>query len=116
MVRTLERIEIEGEKVDLLFTPSLFLLAQRRGVTVTIEDTNNIIEVMDAYTKLFYLSALNAWEVKRFDDPELEEFKFKLIHFSAWATTHQNEFTRLMKTAIAALTYGKDNSKEVKKK
>ncbi len=108
---------MKGRRVEVLFTPSLYGVANRKGVKVFVADTNDSTQVMEAYIKVIYLAAINAREVRRFDDPNLEELDLTLMDFYEWASADQAAFVEMMKIAIEAFT-GKncDDKKDVKKK
>ena len=81
MVQVLHMITLKGgEQVELLATPALFAIAKRRGWTIEA-DAANAAAVFSAYTKLIYLAALNAWEVRRYDSPEMGECSYRLMDF-----------------------------------
>lgn len=92
-----------GEQVELLATPALFGIAKRKGMTIEA-DTENLPEVMLAYTKLIYLAALNAWEVRRFDRPEMGECNLDLMAFVEWAHNDKEGFTEALNFVLCALT------------
>lgn len=114
--------------VELLATPALFAIAKRKGMTIEADATNTA-EVYSAYTKLIYLAAINAWEVRRYDDPSMGEFKYKLMDFVEWGSSDMVEFVNAVNFLLSALTnkelkdYATDEAKdsgkgdeEVKKK
>ena len=92
-----------GEQVELLATPALFAIAKRKGMTIEA-DADNLPDVMLAYTKLIYLSALNAWEVRRFDNPSMGECDLQLMDFVKWAHADRDAFTKAINFVLAALT------------
>lgn len=102
MVMTSPRTSIElkeGVRVELLFTPSMYAVARRRGMRIEA-DASDPAAVMRAYTELMYLAALNAHEVMRFDDPALGEFPYRLIDFVEWSALRQDEFTSALDVAV----------------
>ena len=103
MIQVLHVIKIKGGDVELLATPALFGIAAKRGMTIEA-DTKNISDVYNAYAKLIYLAALNAWEVRRFDRPEIGEFKYALMDFVEWASTNAVEFGKTINFVLYALT------------
>lgn len=109
-----------GEQVELLATPALFAIARRKGMTIEAE-ADNLPEVMLAYTKLIYLSALNAWEVRRFDNPSMGECTLQFMDFVQWAHTDKDAFTKAINFVLAALTnkelkdYATEGEKEAEK-
>jgi hypothetical protein len=127
MVQVLYTIKMKGGVVELLATPALFGIAQQRGMTIEA-DSENVTEVYSAYTKLIYLAALNAWEVRRFDNPSMGECQYKLMDFVEWASNDAEAFIKAMDFVLSALTHRElkdyategakpsENEKEVKKK
>ena len=93
-----------GEQVELLATPALFGIAKRKGMTIEA-DADNLPEVMLAYTKLIYLSALNAWEVRRFDNPSMGECSLQFMAFVQWAHTNNEALTKAINFVLSALTH-----------
>lgn len=92
-----------GEQVELLATPSLFAIAKRKGLAIEA-NTQDGADVLTAYTKLIYLAALNAWEVRRYDAPEMGECKYKLMDFVEWASGNADEFVKAINFVLSALT------------
>ena len=92
-----------GAQVELLATPALFAIAKRRGMAIEA-DADNAADVFSAYTKLIYLAALNAWEVRRYDAPEMGECKLQLMDFVEWASANGQEFVQVVNFVLAALT------------
>lgn len=105
MIRSRHQIELkDGVKVDLLFTPSMYERGRERGIKVTIEDSSNAMQVTEAYVKLMYLGALNAWEAERFDSPSMGDFPYRYIDFAAWAGEHQKDFSSLVNEMFQCIT------------
>lgn len=92
-----------GAQVELLATPSLFAIAKRKGLAIEA-NTQDGADVLTAYTKLIYLAALNAWEVRRYDAPEMGECKYKLMDFVEWASGNADEFVKAINFVLSALT------------
>ena len=92
-----------GAQVELLATPALFAIAKRRGWAIEA-DTDNRAEVFSAFTKLIYLTALNAWEVRRYDSPEMGEFSYRLMDFVEWASNDADAFVKAVNFVLYALT------------
>lgn len=100
MTRPRTTVEIaEGVKVELLFTPSMYAIARRRGMRIEA-DRDDPAQVMMAYTELMYLAALNAHEVRLYDDPSLGEFPYRLIDFVEWSAVNPDEFSRVLDLAL----------------
>jgi len=107
MVQVLHTITLKGgEKVEILATPSLFDIARKKGMTIEA-DASNADEVYSAYTKLTYLAVLNAWEVRRYDDPSMGECSYKLMDIVEWASMNPEAFMKAIDFILSALT-GKD--------
>ena len=92
-----------GAQVELLATPALFAIAKRRGMTIEA-DAENTADVFNAYTKLIYLAALNAWEVRRYDNPAMGECEYKLMDFVEWVSGNGEEFVKVISFVLTALT------------
>ena len=103
MVQVLHTIRIKGGVVELLATPALFAIAKRKGMAIEV-NTADGADVLSAYTKLIYLAALNAWEVRRYDAPEMGECKYKLMDFVEWASGNADEFVKAINFVLSALT------------
>ena len=104
MVQVLHMITLKGgEQVELLATPALFAVAQRRGWTIEA-DASSASEVFSAYTKLIYLAALNAWEVRRYDAPQMGDCNYKLMDFVEWASNDTDAFVKAVNFVLSALT------------
>ena len=63
-MRTLRRrIQLkDGVEVDTLFTPHLFSYKDEKGLTLET-DTSSFASVIEAYADIYYLAAINAWEL-----------------------------------------------------
>ena len=104
MVQVLHMIRMKGgAQVELLATPSLFAIAKRKGMVIEA-NTQDGADVLSAYTKLIYLAALNAWEVRRYDAPEMGECQLKLMDFVEWASGNADEFLKAVNFVLSALT------------
>lgn len=104
MVQVLHTIRMKGGAVELLATPALFDIARKRGMTIEA-DADNAADVYSAYTKLIYLAALNAWEVRRYDDPAMGECPYRLMDFVEWASNDAKGFVDAINFALSALTH-----------
>ena len=104
MVQVLHMIRMKGGVVELLATPALFGIAQRKGMTIEA-DSDNASEIYSAYTKLIYLAALNAWEVRRYDNPSMGECEYKLMDFVEWASNDAEGFVNAINFVLSALTH-----------
>ena len=64
MHNPIQYIEVDGVRRELLITPSLYKICQERGWEIQGKSAEDIFP---AYTKLLYASAVNAYEVRKFD-------------------------------------------------
>ena len=104
MVQVLEVIKLKGgAQVELLATPALFSIAKRKGWKIEA-DATSAAEVYSAYSKLIYLAALNAWEVRRYDAPEMGEFQYTLMDFAEWCSEDPKRFGKTVNFIVCALT------------
>jgi hypothetical protein len=104
MIQVLHTIKMRGgEQVELLATPALFAIARKRGMTIEA-DSDNVAEVFSAYTRLLYLAALNAWDVRRYDNPSMGECPYTLMDFVEWSSNDKEGFVEAISFALAALT------------
>lgn len=95
----------EGWRVDLLFTPHLYSYRGTGGVTLALpsdelSEEDKMRETMSLYCDVFYLAALNAWEL----DEHEGEPPFKRGDFHEWATLHPRAFGKAMAQCVEALT------------
>lgn len=104
MIQVLHTIRMRGgEQVELLATPALFVIAKKRGMSVEAE-SDNVAEVHSAYTRLIYLAALNAWDVRRYDSPQMGECPYTLMDFVQWSSYDREGFVEAISFVLAALT------------
>lgn len=97
------KIELkEGVRVELLFTPSMYAVARRRGMHIEAE-ADDVSQVMMAFTQLIYLAALNAHEVLKFDSPGLGNFRYSLMDFVEWSAASPDEFRRVLDIALQCI-------------
>lgn len=104
MVQVLHTIKMKGGVVELLATPALFGIAKSKGMTIEA-DSENVSEIYSAYTKLIYLAALNAWEVRRYDNPQMGECQYKLMDFVEWVSNDAEGFLNAINFVLSALTH-----------
>ena len=120
-MRALQRVLIGGKERELLVAPSLFRVAKDRNWKIEIQDTDDLIQVTEAYLRLIYCSIINAYEVRKWDNPDLEEPDITLMELYEWSTEHPEDYGKLLNNFIEILTgkkiteIAKDNEK-VKKK
>lgn len=98
MISPRQFIEIRGERVELLLTPSLNAVAIRKGWVITA--TEDWAEIQSAYIKIFYCAIINAYEVGKFDNPDLQVPNITLLDMECWAAEKPLEFGELIKKYI----------------
>lgn len=104
MVQILHTITLKGgARVELLATPALFDIARKRGMAIEA-DADNAAEVFSAYAKLVYIAAINAWEVRRYDDASMGDFPYRLMDFVEWSSHDAEEFVNVINFILSALT------------
>ncbi len=113
----LQIIEIEGKRVEVLFTPSLFTIVQRNKWDIKV-DPENLLSVQSGYIKLLYCAIINAYEVNKFDDPDYPNPDVKLIDVEVWATQNAQRLDELIEIFIQSITNKSitENAREIKKK
>ena len=113
----LQIIEIEGKRVEVLFTPSLFTIVQRNKWDIKV-DTENLLSIQSGYIKLLYCAIINAYEVNKFDNPEYPNPNIKLIDVEVWATQNAQRLNELIEIFIQSITNKSitENAQEIKKK
>ena len=120
MYNPIQKIMVKGREVDILLTPSLYRVCKERGWE--IKTSSDLADIESAYIKLIYASVINAFEVKRFDDPSVPDLDVKLIDIEIWAAANRERFVEIIKIAVELLTgksidvLAKEKSDEKKKK
>lgn len=97
----------KGVKVEMLFTPRLYMYKGREGVTFEYE-TGNEISLHSFYADLMFAAAVNHWELTHRAD---EECDYRRIEFHQYAVSNPKEFGKAIIFAIRVLS-GK-NLKEI---
>ena len=113
----LQIIEIEGKRVEVLFTPSLFTIVQRNKWDIKV-DPENLLSIQSGYIKLLYCAIINAYEVNKFDNPDYPNPDIKLIDVEVWATQNAQRLNELIEIFIQSITNKSitENAQEIKKK
>lgn len=100
-------VNIKGVEVELLFTPSLFRVLRDKGMTVSVQRTGDeredLLAALDEYLKLIYAAAVNAWDAKRIDAPEMGVFPLKFIDFKEWQVNYPSDFSESVDACFMAL-------------
>ena len=107
MRNPLQTIEIGGKEREILITPSLFRIAKDRSWQIEIQDTTDLIQVAEAYHKLIYCSLINAYEVRKWDNPNTKELDVTLMDIEVWVIQNPDKFSTLLNDFVIILT-GKD--------
>lgn len=102
-MRTLRRkIQLkDGVEVDTLFTPHLFSYKDEKGLTLET-DTSDFASVIEAYADIYYLAAINAWELD--GKGAAEDFPHTRGDFHEYAAASPREFAKDVDFAVQALT------------
>jgi hypothetical protein len=99
MIRVSKTITINGVEVTMLFTPRLFVLAEEKGIKLSI-NTANVMQTLSAYADMCYCAALNYWTM----DNDIEDFPLQRVNFHEWSAENPDEFSRVMTMAAEAIT------------
>ena len=91
----------DGVEVEALFTPHLFSYKDEKGLALEAE-TNNLNSVMEAYADIYYLAAINAWELD--EKGTVDEFPHTRGDFHEYAAANPRVFAHDVDFAIRALT------------
>lgn len=109
-----------GRSVELLFSVTLGLIAEKKGIALVLEDKDDQEATFKFFVSLLYLAALNAWEFESLDNPGIGEFPFKAIDFAEWATANRAEFTGMITASAEAMAglvgKGAASASDIKKK
>ena len=111
-------ITIGERQYQLLFSVTIGLIAERKGIRLVLEDTNDKEASFRFFVSLIYLAALNGWEFMSIDDPSLGECPLTAMEVAEWATLNDKEFAEVITFAGNAMAglYTKDKTGDVKKK
>lgn len=96
MVNPLMYIEVAGQKREVLFTPSLYNVCSERNWVIEVGENSSILEIRTAYCKLIYAAAVNFYQIKKFDNPEMPDFDLTLVDIEIWATLHPKDCTQMI--------------------
>lgn len=98
-MKTLRKeVTINGVKAVMLFTPRLFTF---KTASMDFAVGGSPEKVIEMYADLFYCAALNYWTLC---DKDVEAFELKRIDFHEWAAAVPQEFGKVMRLAVEALT------------
>ena len=101
-MRTLRRkIQLkDGVEVETLFTPHLFSYKDEKGLS--LETGGDAVQVMETYADIYYLAAINAWELD--GKGAVEDFPFTRGDFHEYAAINPKGFGKDVDFAVVALT------------
>lgn len=97
------RAEIEirqGVKVEMLFTPRLYMFNGEQGLTLKA-NTSDAVEMFGLYADLMYCAALNLWTLQ---GKGKEDAPFERVDFHEFAAANPRAFGKVVKIALEALT------------
>lgn len=102
-MRTLRRkIQLkDGVEVETLFTPHLFSYQEEKGLALKA-DTGDLNSVFEAYADIYYLAAINAWELD--GKGTAEDFPHTRGDFHEYASANPRTFAHDVDFAVRALT------------
>ena len=102
-MRSLRRtIQIKvGVEVDVLFTPHLFSYQEEKHLTLET-DTSDLNSVIEAYADIYYLAAINAWELD--GKGSVDDFPYTRGDFHEYAAASPRDFAKDVDFAVRALT------------
>lgn len=89
----------QGEKVEMLFTPRLYLFKGEQGVDFVTDSTLNGMYAL--YADILFCAALNLWTLEGKDK---EDAPFTRADFHAFSAENPKAFGKAMNTALEALT------------
>ena len=93
----------------MLFTPHLYSYRGTAGATLDLPsddapEDDRLRATLSLYADVFYFAALNAWEVRRYDSPEMGECSYRLMDFVEWASNDGDAFVKAVNFVLSALT------------
>lgn len=91
----------QDKKVDVLFTPSIFGVAQKRGIVITsCEQT--AYGVITTYADILFCAACNCWELS---GNKMEDAPFTRLDFHTFHAENPQEFKRVAELALKAFAH-----------
>lgn len=98
-MKTLRKeVTINGVKAVMLFTPRLFTF---KTASMDFAVGGSPEKVISMYADLFYCASLNYWTLC---DKDVEAFELERVDFHEWAAAEPQEFGKVMRIAVEALT------------
>ena len=90
----------QGERVELLFTPRLYMFKGEQGATLD-NDTQDLMQVYALYADLMFCAALNLWTLEGKDK---EDAPFRRADFHEFSSVNPKAFGKALNFALEALT------------
>lgn len=90
----------QGERVELLFTPRLYMFKGEQGATLD-NDTQDLMQVYALYADLMFCAALNLWTLEGKDK---EDAPFRRADFHEFSSANPKAFGKALNFALEALT------------
>lgn len=115
MLRPLQKVVIEGEEREFLYTLSLYKVLQDRKQSVVVEKNATWHDVNTAYLKMMYAAYINAIEVRQIDDPSYSPNRLKYMELVVWSEEHPEAFAEQFKICYKFIT-GKELELNTEKK
>lgn len=110
----LSRAFIKGEERELLIAPSLFIVAKDKGWKAEISDTNNLIEILEAYNVIILCAIHNARRKRQYDE-DLKDIDLTLMDIVLWQEEHPNEYGKVVRDVVKGLSGFDIEKKKFKK-
>ena len=102
-MRTLRRrIQLrEGVEAEVLFTPHLFSYKEEAGLVLEA-DTSDLRAILETYADIYFLAAINAWELD--GKGTIADLPYTRGDFHEYAALNPKEFAKDVDFAVKALT------------
>ena len=112
-------ITIEGVRVNLLITPSMFTITKDRGWKIEV-DPKDISTITSAYLKLIYAAALNHVMASQITNPDYPDLTITYEQVEVWSIENTEEFSKMIVKMASLLSRSTkqidEESKEFEKK
>lgn len=101
----------KDKSVDVLFTPSIFKVAQDHKLDIT-RGGNTAFEVMAVYSDILYCAACNYWVI---DGNEMKDAPFTRADFHTFHADNPQEYVRVTELALTAFAQVVNSLNEIGK-
>lgn len=112
-------ITIEGVRVNLLITPSMFTITKDKGWKIEV-DPKDISTITSAYLKLIYAAALNHVMANQITNPDYPDLAITYEQIEVWSIENTEEFSKMIIKMASLLSKStkqiNEESKEFEKK